>query len=46
MKNLNQDQERVKIKNRDTFESVNVLYEGRELILNSFINGTFPIKEP
>ena len=33
-----------KEKERDTFESVNALYESRELTLNSFKTGIFPIK--
>ena len=32
-------------KMRNTFESVNALYEGRELILNAFRSGIFSIKE-
>ena len=30
---------------KKTFESVNAPYEGRELILNAFRSGIFPIKE-
>ena len=30
---------------RNTFESANALYEGRELIINASRSGTFPIKE-
>ena len=30
---------------RNTFDSVNALYEGRELTLNAFRSGIFPIKE-
>ena len=30
---------------RNTFDSVSALYEGRELTLNVFINGIFPVKE-
>ena len=33
-----------KDKKRDTYESVYVLYEGRELTLNAFWKGIFPIK--
>ena len=33
-----------KTKKQNTFDSVNVLYEGRELTLNSFRSGKFPIK--
>ena len=29
----------------DTYESVHALYEGRELTLNAFTSGIFPIKE-
>ena len=43
MKNLNQEQKEVKIETRNTFESVNALYEGRELILHAFKSGIFPI---
>ena len=32
------------IKNRDTCDSVNALYEGRELTLNTFRSGIFAIK--
>ena len=32
-------------KKRNTFESVNALYESRKLILNAFRSGIFPIKE-
>ena len=31
-------------KKRNTFESVNALYKVRELILNAFRSGIFPIK--
>ena len=34
-----------KYKPKNTFESVNALYEGRELTLNAFKSGIFPIKE-
>ena len=30
---------------KNIFESENALYEGRELILNAFRNGIFPVKE-
>ena len=30
---------------RNTYESDQALYEGRELILNAFRSGIFPIKE-
>ena len=33
-----------KEKERNTFESVNALYESRKLTLNSFKTGNFPIK--
>ena len=33
-----------KDKKRNTFNSVNALYEGRELTLNAFESGIFPIK--
>ena len=33
-----------KDKKRNTYESVNALYEGRELTLNAFKSGIFPIK--
>ena len=32
-------------KKRNTYESAHALYEGRELILNAFRSGIFPIKE-
>ena len=34
-----------KDKNRNTFESANARYRGRELILDAFKSGIFPIKE-
>ena len=34
-----------KNKKWNTFNSVGVLYEGRELTLNAFRSGIFPIKE-
>ena len=43
-KTLDQEQTKMEIKKINTFESVNALYEGRELILNAFRNGIFPIK--
>ena len=33
-----------KAENQNTFGSVNALYEGRELSLNAFRSGIFPIK--
>ena len=33
-----------KNKKWNTFDNVNALYEGRELILNAFKSGIFPIK--
>ena len=44
MKNPGQKLKKVKIKKRDTYESANTLYEGRELTLNAFRSGIFPIK--
>ena len=44
MKNLDQEQTKMEIKKKNTFESVNGLYEGWELILNAFRSGIFPIK--
>ena len=42
---VNQDQKKNKIRRkRNTFESVNALYEGQELTLNAFRSGIFPIK--
>ena len=42
---VNLDQEKNKIRRkRNTFESVNALYEGQELTLNAFRSGIFPIK--
>ena len=32
-------------KKRDTYESAYALYEGRELTLNAFKSGIFPIKD-
>ena len=43
-KNLDQEQKKID-KKRNTFESVNALYEGRGLILNAFKSGLFPMKE-
>ena len=34
-----------KDKKRNTFDSVNALYEGQELSVNAFRSGIFPIKE-
>ena len=31
-------------KKRNTFDTINALYEGRELILNALRSGIFPIK--
>ena len=45
MKNLDWDQKKLGIKKRNTFESLNALYEGRELILNAFSSDIFPMKE-
>ena len=43
---INLDQEQQKINNkRNIFENVNALYEGRELAINAFTSGIFPIKE-
>ena len=42
MINLEQDQKKVRKKN--TYESVNALYEDRELTLNAFKSGMFPVK--
>ena len=33
-----------KVKKRDTFESLNALYKGQELTLNTFKSGIFPMK--
>ena len=44
MINLDQEITRGKDKKRDTCESAHALYEGRELILNAFKSGIFPIK--
>ena len=43
MINLDQEQKKARIK-RDTYESRYLLYEGRELTLNPFKCGIFPIK--
>ena len=42
--NLDQDK-KDKDKKQNTFDSINSLYEGQELILNAFRSGIFPIKE-
>ena len=42
IKNLDQEQKKIQIKKRDTFESVNAIYEGRESILNTLRSGIFP----
>ena len=44
-KNLNQDQKKIRIKKKNTSDSLSALYEGRELTLNAFRSGVFPIKE-
>ena len=44
MKNLNQELKKIDRK-KNTFESVNALYEGRELILNAFRSVIFPRKK-
>ena len=44
MINLDQDQKKVS-KKRDAYESVNALYEGRELTVNAFKSGIFSIKQ-
>ena len=44
MINLDQDQKKVS-KKRDTYESVNALYEGRELTVNAFKSEIFSIKQ-
>ena len=41
--NLDQDK-KDKDKKQNTFDSINSLYEGQELILNAFRSGIFPIK--
>ena len=43
MKNPNQEQIKVEIKKRDTYESPYALYERRESTLNAFRGGIFPI---
>ena len=37
--------EKDKDKKQNTFDSINPLYEGRELILNTFRNRIFPVKK-
>ena len=45
MRNLNQEQKKVKIKEKkNTFEILNGFYEGRELLLNAFTSGILSIK--
>ena len=43
MINLDQEQKKARIK-RHTYESTYALYEGRELTINAFKCGIFPIK--
>ena len=43
MKNLDQEKNKIR-KERNTFKSVNALYEDRELTLNAFKSKLFPIK--
>ena len=45
MIDLDQKQQKVKIKKRNTYESAYALYEGRELILNAFRSGIFLMKK-
>ena len=45
MINLDQKQQKVKIKKRNTQGRTYALHEGRELILNAFRSRIFPIKE-
>ena len=42
---INPDQEKKKMREKNIFDSVNALYEGCELTLNTFNSGIFPIKE-
>ena len=42
--NLDQEHKKVKMKKRNTFQSVNALYEGREFIINAFKSEIFLIK--
>ena len=44
-KNLNQDQKKIRIKNKILRIILSGLYEGRELTPNAFRSGVFPIKE-
>ena len=43
MKNLDQEKNKIR-KERNTFESVNALYQDRELTLHTFKSRLFPIK--
>ena len=43
--NLDQEQKKIRIKKRNTFDSVSVFYEGGELTLSAFTSGIFPIKK-
>ena len=43
--NLDQGQNKTEIKKRNSFESVNNLCQGWELIVNAFRSGIFPMKE-
>ena len=39
-----QNQKKLKKESKDTFKSVYALYDGREMVCNSFKNALFPIK--
>ena len=41
---INLDQKQKKVRKKNTYESVNALSEGQELILHAFKSGIFPIK--
>ena len=40
-KKRNQETQREKKRKRDTYESINALYEGREMVFNTFKKGIF-----
>ena len=45
MIDLDQKQQEVKIKKRNTYKRAYAPYAGQELVLNAFRSGIFPIKE-
>ena len=45
MIDLDQKQQKLNIKKRNTYKCAYALYEGRQLILNAFKSGIFQMKE-